>query len=64
MAPTKKIVQKPTAAATIMEEGARLLEASKRWRLEIRMAANDEDPILAVSTAVTGAMEGTNTLSF
>ena len=57
MAPTKKIVQKPTAASAIMEEGARLLEASKRWRQEIRMAANDEDPILAVSTAVTGAMD-------
>ena len=42
MVPTKKIVQKPAAAATIMEEGARLLEASKRWRQEIRMAANDD----------------------
>ena len=56
MAPTKKITQKSTAAATIMEEGPRLVEASKRWRQEIRMAAKDEDLILAVSTAVTGVV--------
>ena len=57
MTPAKKTTQKSTALATIMEKGARLLEASKRWQQEIRMAANDEDPILAVSTTVTGAMD-------
>ena len=57
MAPAKKTTQKTVESATIVEEGARLLEASKRWRQEIRMAAKDEDMILAVSTVVSGAMD-------
>ena len=56
MAPAKKTTQKTAVLATLMEEGGRLLEVSKRWRQEIRMAANDKDPILAVSTAVSEAM--------
>lgn len=63
MAPTK--ATKKTATATSVtallqpstDEGTRLLEASKKWRLELRAAEKSEDPLGDISVTVTGALD-------
>ena len=53
--PPKKAVSQ--IAANASEEGIKLLEASKRWRNALREAERAEEPIEAVSAAVTVALD-------
>ena len=59
MAPTKRTLPAGTSCSTtqLVEEGNKLLELSKKWRMEIIGAMKAETPVLELSTTVASALD-------